>query len=177
LLVDIPADKNIHTKKAGVKGDKYVYIYARYFRDEDSKPRNKATRRKLLADSTHKLKKCSHKYFDIYNIEPTFADDTIWDYGYSYLVTKSCHDIGLFDCLFQTFGSLAEDLIVMAAYIIRNGNAMDGLDDWQCRKYFPDCARLLTSRVVSEIFGSLSFKRRPNALIQGINQKTNSSYF
>jgi hypothetical protein len=36
------------------------------------------------------------------------------------------------------------DIIVMAAYIIREGNAMDGIEDWQQRNYFPGFTRLLT---------------------------------
>jgi transposase len=46
----------------------------------------------------------------------------------------------------------------MAAYIIRMGNAMDGIDDWQIRNYFPDCERTLNSQLTSRIFSTLSFE-------------------
>ena len=41
-LVDIPDDKGVHIKSAGAKGEKYIYKYTRYFRNENGKPRNKA---------------------------------------------------------------------------------------------------------------------------------------
>jgi hypothetical protein len=72
-------------------------------------------------------------YFQIYNLDPYLPDLSVWDYGYSYLVLKVCRDMGLLDCLTQAFGKYAMDIIVMAAYIIREGNAMDGIDDRQQR--------------------------------------------
>jgi transposase len=59
-------------------------------------------------------------------------------------------------CLSEAFGERAMDIVVMAAYIIREGNAMDGIDDWQERNYFPDYSRSLTSQITSGIFESLT---------------------
>jgi hypothetical protein len=42
LLVDIPSDKVVHSKSAGVKGEKRVYKRARYFRNTNGDPRNEA---------------------------------------------------------------------------------------------------------------------------------------
>jgi transposase len=96
-------------------------------------------------------------YFEMYNITPALPDVTVWDYGYSYTVLKSCRDMGLFECLVKAFGdSRAMDIIVMAAYIIREGNAMDGIDDWQERNYFPSYHRLLNSQSTSKAFSGLA---------------------
>ena len=84
----------------------------------------------------------NHNYFEMYHIDTAFADVSVWDYGYSYLVLKVCRDSGLLECLSQAFGSHAMDIVVMAAYIIREGNAMDGLDDWQQRNFFSGFTRL-----------------------------------
>jgi transposase len=158
-LVDIPDDKGVHSKSAGAKGEKYVYKYIKYFRNSDGNPRNKA---KVIGkfDPTSGKMFPNRNYFDIYHLDPVLPDVSVWDYGYSYLVLKVCHDIGLLDDLTQTFGEHAMDIIVMAAYIIREGNAMDGFDDWQERNYFPSLDRLLTSQSISRIFASLSITKQ-----------------
>jgi hypothetical protein len=158
-LVDIPDDNGVHVKSAGAKGEKYVYKYVKYFRNSDGKPRNKAKAIGKFDSSSGKMQP-NHNYFEIYHLDPALPDVSVWDYGYSYLVLKACRDIGLLDDLTNAFGELAMDIVVMAAYIIREGNAMDGFDDWQERNYFPSFARLLTSQSISRIFASLSPAKR-----------------
>jgi transposase len=68
--------------------------------------------------------------------------------------------MGLLSCLVNAFGEQrAMDIIVMASYIVREGNAMDGMDDWQQRNYFPSHDRLLTSQSTSKIFAGLSVQQ------------------
>lgn len=68
--------------------------------------------------------------------------------------------MGLFKCLADAFGEIRTmDIIVMAAYIIREGSAMDGIDDWLERNYFPNYNRLLTSQSTSKIFADLAAGR------------------
>ena len=99
-------------------------------------------------------------YFELFSVHPALPDVSVWDYGYSYLVQKCARDIGLSDCLEQAFGELAMNIIVMAAYIIREGNAMDGIDDWQRRNYFSGVDELLTSQSTSRIFANITLERR-----------------
>lgn len=155
-LVDVPDDVGIHVKTAGAKSEKYVYKYIKYFRNSDGKPRNKAKAIGKLDSITGKMFP-NNNYFELYHVEPSLPDVLVWDYGYSYLVLKSCRDIGLIKCLTRAFGEQrAMDIVVMAAYIIREGGAMDGIDDWQQRNYFPNYTRLLTSQSTSKIFASLT---------------------
>lgn len=154
-LVDIPYDEGVHTKTAGAKGEKYVYKYVKYFRNADGKPRNKAKAIGKYDVTSGKMFPNNH-YFELYNVNPTLPDIDVWDYGYSYLILKVCRDMGLMDCLNRTFGERAIDIVVMAAYIIREGGAMDGIDDWQQRNYFKDYTRLLTSQSTSKIFKNLT---------------------
>ena len=70
-------------------------------------------------------------YFELYHLEPSLPDVSVWDYGCSYLVIRVCRETGLLACISRVFGAHAMDIIVMAAYVIREGNAMDGIDDWQ----------------------------------------------
>jgi transposase len=154
-LVDIPDDKGVHVKSAGVKGEKYVYKYVKYFRNSDGNPRNKAKAIGKFDPTSGKMWP-NHNYFEIYHIDPVLPDISVWDYGYSYLVLKACRDTGLLNDLTGAFGERAMDIIVMAAYMIREGNAMDGFDDWQEKNYFTGFERLLTSQSISRIFASLS---------------------
>ena len=158
-LVDIPDDHGVHMKSAGAKGEKYVYKYLKYFRNSDGNPRNKAKAIGKFDPISGKMHP-NHNYFEIYHLDTTLHDVSVWDYGYSYLVLKACRDIGLLDDLAMAFGEHAMDIVVMAAYIIREGNAMDGFDDWQERNFFPGFARLLTSQSISRIFASLSPAKR-----------------
>jgi len=155
-LVDLPDDDGVHVKSAGVKSEKYVYKYVKYFRNNEGKPRNKAKAIGKFDAASGKMFPNSN-YFDMYHLDPYLPDVDVWDYGYSYLVHKSCCDMGLFDCLAQAFGKQrAMDIIVMASYIIREGGAMDGIDDWLQRNYFLNYDRSLTSQSTSKIFAALS---------------------
>ena len=158
-LIDIPDDKGVHVKSAGAKGDKYVYKYTKYFRNENGDSRNKAKAIGKYDPASGKMIP-NGNYFEMYSLEPSLPCASIWDYGYSYIVLKACQNIGLLECLSKTFGKKAMDIVVMAAYIIREGNAMDGIDDWQQRNYFPGYSRLLTSQSTSSIFASITHKQR-----------------
>lgn len=158
-LVDIPDDKGVHMKSAGAKGEKYVYKYVKYYRNSDGAPRNKAKAIGKFDPESGKMYPNSN-YYGMYHLEPSLPDASFWDYGYSYLVVKACRDTGLLDCLSQVFGGHAMDIVIMAAYIIREGNAMDGIDDWQQRNYFPGLNRLLTSQTSSKVFASLTITQQ-----------------
>lgn len=158
-LVDIPDDKGVHMKSAGAKGEKYVYKYVKYFRNSDGNPRNKAKEIGKFDPSSGKMFPNSN-YFEMYHLDPALPDVSVCDYGYSYLVLKACRDIGLFDVLTQVFGNRAMDIVVIASYIIREGNVMDGIDDWQERNYFPGFNKLLTSQSTSRFFASISTKQQ-----------------
>lgn len=159
LLVNIPDDKGIHTKSAGAKREKYVYKYIQYYRNKEGKPRNKAKAIGKYDSISGKMFPNSN-YFTIYNLDPMLPDVSVWDYGYSYLVLKACHDMNLWECLATVFPSNALDIVIMSAFMIREGNSMDGLDDWQQRNYFKGSGRMLTSQVTSRIFGTITEKQR-----------------
>jgi hypothetical protein len=131
-LVDIPKDKGVHTKIAGSKGEQYVYQYTSYFRNSAGQPRNKA---KLIGKVDLESGKMipNANYYDMFNVSPKTPDISVWGYGYTFLIKKSCEDMGLLACLKDTFGTQTDEIIAIAAYMIREGNAMDGIDDFQER--------------------------------------------
>ena len=155
ILVDVPSGEGVHIKSAGVKGEKYVYKYVEYFRNKDGQPRNKARAIGKLDGASGKMHPNSN-YFELFRIDPTLPDVDIWDYGYTYIILEACSEIGLLDCLVNAFGTRTMDIIAMAAYIIREGGAMDGIDDWQQRNYLPNYKRLLTSQSTSKTFAGLT---------------------
>ena len=159
ILVDIPEDKGIHIKSAGTKGEKYVYKYIKYFRNADGNPRNKAKAIGKYDPITGKMHP-NNNYYELYQLDPVMPDVYIRDYGYTCLVPKVCKDIGLIDSLTAVFGEHTMDIIAMAAYIIREGTAMDGLDDWLTRNYIPDFNCLITSQTASRIFASITAAQR-----------------
>jgi transposase len=155
-LVDIPDDEGVHVKTAGAKGEKYVYKHIKYFRNTAGKPRNRSKAIGKLDVSSGKMFP-NRNYFDMYHVDISLPDVLVWDYGYSYLALKACRDTGMFECLARAFGEQrAMDIVVMASYIIREGNVMDGIDDWLERNYFPNYSRLLTSQSTSKIFAALT---------------------
>lgn len=154
-LVDIPVGDGVHIKVAGAKGEKYIYKYTKYFRNVEGKPRNKAVVIGKLDPTSGKMVPNSN-YYEFFNVEPEMVDTSVWDYGFAYLVRKCAKDIGLLGCLSVAFGAKAMDILVTAAYIMREGNAMDGIDDWLERTYFEGFTKILNSQSVSRLFESIS---------------------
>jgi transposase len=157
-LIDVPVGGGVHIKVAGAKSEKYVYKYTKYFRNADGKPRNKAVLIGKLDSVSGKMTPNSN-YYEIFKIEPQMEEFSIWDYGFAYLVRKCAEDIGLFQCLEGTFGAKAMDILVTAAYIMREGNVMDGIDDWLEHTYFKDFTKLMNSQGASRLFELITENR------------------
>lgn len=154
-LIDVPSGDGVHTKIAGAKGERYVYKYTNYFRNAKGKSRNKATMIGKIDTETGKMQPNSN-YYELFKIAPGIPDMAVWDYGYSYLVQKCCNDIGLGDILSKVFGVQSLDIIAIASYIIRNGNSMDGINDWLERTLMPGYFKSLNSQSTSRLFESIS---------------------
>ena len=168
-MVDIPSDKGVHAKTAGAKGEKYVYKYVRYFRNENGEPRNQAKAIGKVASTPGKMYPNAN-YFEMYHTDSVLPDVSIWNYGYTYLIQKTCRDIGLTDCLSNIFGKSSSDILVMAAYMLEQGSIMDGIDDWQIRHYFPENQRLLTSQSTSNIFSRITQRQRQDFFKQWVSK-------
>lgn len=154
-LIDIPVGDGVHVKVAGAKGEKYVYKYTKYFRNAEGKPRNKSVSIGKLDPTSGKMVP-NGNYYEFFNVEPEMVDTSVWDYGFAYLVRKCAKDMGLLECLTDAFNAKAIDILVAAAYIMREGNAMDGIDDWLERTYFEGFTKMLNSQNISRLFGSIS---------------------
>ncbi|MDR1872858.1 MAG: hypothetical protein LBS60_13235 [Deltaproteobacteria bacterium] len=165
ILVDIPADKGVHLKSAGQKGEKYVYKYTRYFRNASGEPRNEAKLiGKLDADSGRMIP--NQNYYKMFNVTPETPDLSVWNYGLTYLIRKSGQDMGLLDCLQKTFGAQTEEILALASFIIRENQAMamamDSLDGFQERNLLPELDKPLTSQSCSRLFKSINSTKTHN---------------
>lgn len=156
-LVDIPTDKGVHIKIAGAKGEKYVYRYTKYFRNADGNPRNKAKLIGRYDVGTGKMIPNAN-YYEMFNISPNAGDILLWGYGYTYLAQKCCCDMGLWNCLYSAFGEMTDEIVATATYMIREGNAMDGIDDWQERNLIAGLHKNLTSQNCSKLFEAIKPK-------------------
>lgn len=158
-LVPIPDDKGVHIKTAGAKGEKYVYKYVKYFRNSEGQPRNKARSIGKLSSEPGMMIP-NNNYFEIYKVAASMPDVAVWDYGYTWLAQKVCADIGLTGILHAIFGSRSASMIAMAAFIIREGNVMDHLAEWQERNYFPNIDHPITSPEASRFFAGITPEER-----------------
>ena len=156
-LVAIPEDKGIHIKTAGVKREKYVYKYIKYYRNEEGEARSKAKAIGKYDETTGKMQP-NGNYYEMYKIDAEMADITVLEYGYQYLIREISKKIGLTESLREAFGKEATDIINIAGYIIREGNAMDGIEDWQQRNYMAENSHILNSQTTSKIFGEISIQ-------------------
>ena len=96
------------------------------------------------------------KYFELYNLSPVFADTKVYNFGFAYLVRKCAEDLGLLDCMTVVFGDRVLDILVVAAYIMHEGSAMDGIDDWLERTYFKGFDKNWTSQSTNRVFSKIS---------------------
>jgi len=154
-LIDVPVGDGVHVKIAGAKNEKYVYKYTKYFRNAEGKPRNKAVLIGKLDPASGKMAPNS-SYYGLFKVEPEMAATPVWDYGFAYLALKCAKDTGLLACLAEAFGAKAMDILVSAAYIMREGGAMDGIDDWLERTYFDGFTKILNSQSTSRLFEGIS---------------------
>ena len=157
-MIDVPSGDGVHTKVAGAKREKYVYKYTRYFRNAEGKPRNRAVLIGKIEAETGKMIPNSH-YYELFKVMPGMPDTAVWDYGYSYLFLKCCHDLGLTTYLHEVFGNQAMDIITSAAYIVREGSTMDAIDDWLERTLVPGYFKSLNSQSTSRLFESISLSK------------------
>ncbi len=157
--VPIPKAKGVHIKTAGKKKEKYVYQYIKYFRNENGQPRNKAKAIGKVADEPGMMIP-NDNYFEMFHVEPECPNVDVWEYGYTHLIEKICEDTKLSDILKDVFGPISSSILAMAAFILREGNAMDGMEDWQVRNYLPDCKQVITSQHASRIFASITPSQR-----------------
>lgn len=154
--VDLPAEKGIHIKTAGRKKEKFVYKYLEHYRDEFGKKRHRSIILGKFHPETGKMSP-NDNYFKLYPVNPFTFNLSTKNYGFVYLVFEVARKQNLMGCLNEVFGQeKAEELIAIAAYIISEGNVMDGIDDWQQDNYLPGLKNRLTSQSTSRIFSQIS---------------------
>jgi len=160
ILVDVPNEKGVHAKTAGAKREKYVYQYTKHYRNKNGDARHKSRAIGKLDPKTGKMYPNDY-YFEHYNIPPELCDIKILDYGYTYLTLELSRRMGLFESLEEAFGSKrALELLTISSYMIREGNVMDAIDDWQNKNYLPNEVKKLNSQTTSKAFSLITHEER-----------------
>ena len=197
--VEIPKEKGVHTKKAGRQLELYVYKNTEYYRTESGQARHKCVCiGKVCTDDPSKMIP-NKKYQQLCNVDdqtqtlthgdsnPIENDDSsptvenqnnflnkcngVWHFGFTYVVFKIAQDLGLIDVLKKILGyDIAMNIIAIAAYIISQGNSMDGMEDWQDCTYLPYQAPIFSSQLISTLFDSLDYSIK-QAFIKGWVEK------
>jgi hypothetical protein len=158
-LVDLPNEKGIHVKAVGLKHELYVFKYTRHYMNSDGKCRHEA---KLIGKYDKESGKMypNKNFFIFYPLERIPADISVFQYGYTFLICEISNQIGLTNILTNNFGKLGYDILVMASYIMLNGNVLDGIDIWLENSYFNINHSKLTSQGTSKIFSELDKSTR-----------------
>jgi hypothetical protein len=107
----------------------------------------------------------NNNYYDLYpnNTQTTTTPQeiTVQNYGYTYIINKICQQTNLQTTLTHAFGKQhAHNIINIAAYIIQEGNTLDGIDDWQQKTYLPNQTTPLTSQTTSKLFTNQTENQR-----------------
>lgn len=188
----IPKKKGVHVKAAGKKRELYVYKNTNYYRTASGQSRHDCICiGKVYVDDPSKMIP-NKNYYNIFNKTDNIAEpqeeakdsqknnvieeektelptSNMWNYGYTYLIFKTAKDLGLLSILESVLGNkFAMDIITIAAYIIYNGNSMDGMEEWQDSVYLPYEARKFSSSVASRLFEELDYSKRQAILQQWV---------
>jgi hypothetical protein len=155
ILIDIPTETGVRVRTGARKGIKYVYFYSKSYRNEQGMKRVRAKIIGKVDDETGKMIPNSN-YYDMHSHSVELPSDHVWIYGYEYLVKKSCEDFGLWTCLSEVFGDETDQIVSTAAFMIREGNNLDFLDDFQAKNLRPGPIELVTDKERHRLFKSIS---------------------
>ncbi len=163
VLVPIPDAKGVHVKKAGAKGERYVYQTVRSYRDKNGKPQHDTIC--LGKQSTEPgMMYPNERYREIFgdSKERECQPDRMssYQYGLTYLALRVSKDLGLTDDLTAVFKEKARVILSIAIYMMRNGTATGDMADWQEDVFFPYYIGPVTSSAAEGIFKSLTETRR-----------------
>ncbi|MDR0751821.1 MAG: transposase, partial [Christensenellaceae bacterium] len=172
--IPIPNDKGIHIKKAGYKLECFVYKYTDYFRNAEGKPRNSAICIGKV-DSQTGLMIPNKNYYLTYECVNSLNLPNSFHFGYSFIVEKIAHDIGLDECLKIAFGeNRANAIMKIAAFTILNGSAIYVIEEWLETTYFESVDRpKLTSESVSTLFKNITYNERNMFFVNWISKICN----
>jgi hypothetical protein len=110
-------------------------------------------------------------YFEMFDFTQEIYKLSSSGYGFSYLIQKACKDMGLLECLENTFKSKSDDILAIASYIIRSGSKLEGIDGFQERNGIPWDKHLLNSNICTKLLESI----RPELLNRFFKQWVGST--
>lgn len=156
--VEMPA-KGIVKQKSG----KYTYIYhiLRAYRDKKGKPTNDRVAIGKLEETTGRLIP-NETYFELYPAELKKEPQKVIQVetkGVTEFCEKAIKNSGLEMLLKNVFPDKYQKLLLVAMYMLSEGNVMNHLESW-CEKNATPNNIILKSQMVSKLFESITYDER-----------------
>lgn len=149
-LTDMPTQVFFH-KRDNIK---YVYVYTKFYRNENGKSRNISKCIGKVDSESGKLIPNDY-YFIHYNVSNPIESD-IYNIGYTMVVEECFKKTDLENILCKHFGyDLTTKIKVLATYISLGNISMSYVDDFMKKHYCKGIDELITSQVASITFESV----------------------
>ena len=155
----------------------YVYHIGKGYRNYYGKPTSERTMIGKVDEPTGKLIP-NENYFSIYGGAPTqppLEIDAIVNFGDFFLLDYVAKDTGLTQVLRNVFGSVGDEVLLLAIYMALTGNAMYRCDAW-CRETLTGRGEAITSQHCSRILESLDEKKRMDFFRAWVNARQQREY-
>lgn len=170
-IIDIPKGTFIHKRN----NNEYVYVYTKFYRNDDGKSRNKSLCIGKKIDATSKMHP-NDNYFLHFKIEKKYNDE-VKKIGFSSVVDKCFNEIGLKDILASCFGDDRANLIkIISSYLIQGGESMSYVDHFTEEHCFFTDSYLVSSQRVSELFESIMETGLTDFFKEWIKKTTENQY-
>ena len=156
LPVPMPSS-NISVSSNG----KYIYHIGRGYRNSKGQPTSERPMIGKLEESTGMLIP-NDNYFAVYGgvpAQPPLEVDSIVNFGDFFLLDNIAKETGLAQVLRNVFGSVGDEVLLLAIYMSLTGNALYRCDAW-CRETLTGRTEAVTSQRCSRILESLDEKKR-----------------
>lgn len=151
IEVDIPKSRIV------IKKNGYVYYTKKTYRNDSGKVRSD---RILIGRKKDENKMVpNQKYYEIYNAIPITIPDTIRNYGNTYLLNKILKKLGIIEILKRNLSEEYKETVIMAMYMISNGNVMQYISNW-CEENYLEYNLNITSQIASKIFAKIDYDKR-----------------
>jgi hypothetical protein len=109
-----------------------------------------------------------------YEVSPLSYEHSITAPGATWLITWILHDLGVADILDCAFGtSIAEQITLVAAYMVSRGNVMEYTGDW-CNVHV--LKGYICSQSTSWLFSKLSFSQRMKFFKEWVKRRIQDEY-
>ena len=157
-MVDLPSKGVVKQKGASAT---YIYHILRSYRDEKGRPTNDRVCIGKLDIETGKLIP-NQTYFSLYDTPEIKKDNnisTIQTKGVTEFVDTAIEKSSLSKILKKVFPTNYKKILLIATYMLSQGNVMQYIDSW-CEQNATEDNMIISSQEVSKLFESITYEDR-----------------